>query len=230
MSTILIIIAGIILIVLVIKLLKTKSSDTIIESSHSINYEYLDKLLKRGVKKNIIGDYKSAVAIADQILLLDPNYYEALTLRAHGLEALKFYLDAIDDYEKALSIDSSDGNIFGLLGLTYMKIGDFENAAKNLGISAKMGFRTYEEMYKLIISRSDNFKKRFIENAKKPENLLRRNPSDFVDDFEDIDNNMFIEALKRNIHYLEDAILNNPNNVKLKEIYNRVKKDIEASK
>ena len=149
------------------------NSSTINENDDEEKRNLLIQLIKLKDKFDI-KDYNSALAIADNILEFNPNNYSALNFRAMSLENLNYNLDAIDDYENLLKIDNSVGNIYGLLGLTYRKIGDLNNSFKNLEIAIEKGQKQYEMTYNLIQTCNDDLKLRMIENGNKPENLKRR--------------------------------------------------------
>jgi len=179
MNTILIVI-----IVLTVLYLIGRYSSKNINTSSTITgatNSQIDSLLRRANEKIITKDFKGAVAITDKVLLLQPNNYDALVCRANSLEALNFNLDAIEDYEKAISIDSSDGNTLGLLGLTYRKIGDIENSQKYLKLSVDKGMKLYEMNYNMFVTASDTMKQAYAQRGNIPENHKRRNPNDFVD-------------------------------------------------
>ncbi|NUQ25985.1 MAG: tetratricopeptide repeat protein [Saprospiraceae bacterium] len=227
MTTILIITVAIATLILIGKLANRKSGKSISNSSAIEKYGSIDNLLKRANEKQLLKDYKSAVAIADKILIIEPDNYKALTCRASSLEALNFNLEAIDDYEKALQIDNSDANIYGLLGLTYIKIGDNESAQKNLKISIQKGLKFYEIFYDMLLSDSGRTKQAIVNSAKVRGNLQKRNPNDFIDDLSPVDKNEFKEALKNQIHQLEGAISLDPDNTELKELYEFAKRQLD---
>lgn len=180
MITFLIIVTGIAVLILIGKLINVKP-DKNSNPKTMIKNVSEDNLLKKSFEKLFNKDYLSAIAMTDKILFKQPNNYRALTCRASSLEALNFNLDAIEDYEKALQIDKSDANIYGLLGLTYIKIGDMDSGQKNLKISIQMGLKLYEMHYNLLLASSDELKQAMIKRAKVPENLLKRNPNEFVE-------------------------------------------------
>ncbi|MDP1727970.1 MAG: hypothetical protein Q8M15_14390 [Bacteroidota bacterium] len=221
MTILLIITSGIVLIYLVIKLVSKKSEypPTIKNEGKNTPEVNIKSLLKRANEKGIIKDFKSAVAITDKIILLYPSNYDALVIRANSLGALNFNLEAIDDYEKALSIDNSDPNIIGLLGLTYHIVGEFEKGQEKLKLSIQMGYKLYEMNYNMKLKMPDSVKSMLVERSKKPENLVRRNPSDFVDNLSETDHIEFKRALKNHLPTLQHSLSLDPNNTKLKELY-----------
>jgi tetratricopeptide (TPR) repeat protein len=226
MTTILII-AVVIATLIFIGVLTNKKIDNTSNHKAIKKYVSVDNLLRRASEKFIIKDYQSAIAIADKILTIQPDNYNALTCRASSLEALNFNLDAIDDYEKALQIDQSEANIYGLLGLTYRKIGDIDSGLKNLEISIQKGLKSYALIYNMLLSDSDELKQAMIKRAKVPKNLQRRNPNDFVDNLTSVDKNEIKEALKSQIHHLEGALSLDPDNTELKELYELAKRQMD---
>lgn len=175
--------------------------------------------ITRANEKMIIGDYKCGVAIADKLLLMDPKNDSAYTVRATCLEALNFNLDAIEDYEEALKIDNSNANNYGLLGLTYNKIGDMEKAKKNLKVAVDKGYSNYQMMYTVLMNVSDLAKERMIARNSIPENLQRRRINCYEDDLSEVDRNLLNETVRSNLSLLETQIRENPNNQDLKQLY-----------
>lgn len=100
-------------------------------------------------------NYSIAVDICDEILKIKPDYYEALITRAMSLENLGFNLDAIDDYEKAISINV-DYNNYGLLGLCYYRIGEIQKAIQKLELAVKNGFHVYQPIYSNLVAMIDD--------------------------------------------------------------------------
>jgi tetratricopeptide (TPR) repeat protein len=196
-------------------------------SSTTKKYILVDSLIKRALEKQIVEDYKGAIAIVDKIIEIDPENFSALTCRATSLQALNFNLDAIDDFEKALRIDKTDANIYGLLGMTYIQIGEIENEMKNLEISMQMGLMIYEVNYNMIIANIDELKETMVKRAKVPENLQRRIPKDFIDNMSPVDEYEFKKEFKAQIHDLEYAIKRDPNNSELKKLYEFAKRQFE---
>jgi tetratricopeptide (TPR) repeat protein len=221
----------IIAIVLIILYLIGKSSSKkkyekfISEGTYWSNLK-LDNLLKRANEKGITNDFRGAVAITDKVLLLQPDNYMALVCRANSLEALNFNLDAIDDYEMALSIDNSDGNIYGLLGLTYNKIGDIENGLRCLKLSIDKGIKQYEMNYNIIQNAPDVMKQAVAKRGNSPEKHLRRNPDDFFDNLSQVDKDELKQAIKDSLHRLEASLAKDPENMVLKNLHEFAKKII----
>ncbi|HDK42697.1 MAG TPA: tetratricopeptide repeat protein [Candidatus Pacearchaeota archaeon] len=176
-------------------------------------------MLKRANEKFIIKDYKSSVALADKVLILDPNNYLALITRANSLASLNYYLDAIDDYEKAISIDNSDANTYGLLGLTYKKIGEFDKGQENLKKSIGLGWKLYESAYNMDNSLSEDYKLFVIEKAKKSDYFRKRNPSDFDVYISGTDKTELRSAAEDGLRSLESALSLDPDNIEIKQLY-----------
>lgn len=227
MTTFISIAAILIALYLIVRYSNGNKEDNVSKGKFNNSNAQIDALLRRANEKSITKDFKSAVAITDKVLLLQPDNYDALVCRATGLEALNFNLDAIDDYERALKIDNSDANTYGLLGLTYRKIGDIENGQKCLKVSVEKGMKLYEMNYNILLDASDIMKQVFSERGSVPENLLRRNPNEFVDNLSHVDKEEFRKAVKNNLHSLETAIALDPDNKYLKDLYEFAKKQAE---
>jgi tetratricopeptide (TPR) repeat protein len=199
---------------------KPKVIDKTIESVYLASEADLKPLIIRALEKYTTNDFRSAVAIYDKILDLNPLLVNDLVMRAQCLERLNYNLDAIDDYELAISIDESDGNWFGLLGLLYQKIGNLDSAEKYLKLSIEKGWKMFEPNLKMLsFLSSDDIKQALIEKCRKPENLTRRNKKDFEDNLSDIDRKVFNANLIKTIEGVNRGLALDPENNILKELY-----------
>lgn len=192
-----------------------------VEADYYLNSNELKTLIKRAFEKYTINDYQSAIAIYDKILDLNPLLVDDLVMRAQCLERLNYNLDAIDDYESAISINDSDGNWLGLLGLVYQKIGKLEKAEKFLKLSVEKGWKMYESNLKMLslLSHAD-VRQALIEKCNKPENLTRRNKIDFEDDLSEIDRNEYNTNLIKSIEGVNRGLALDPENEDLKRLHN----------
>ena len=118
--------------------------------NYQLAIEEITPLLDCASEYFIEKKYKKAIGIYDKILEIDPNLFYVLTIRAQCLILLNYNLDGIDDYEKAISLDSSYGHIFGMLGLCYQKIGVFDKAEHNLKLAIEKGSQSFEYHLKLM--------------------------------------------------------------------------------
>jgi tetratricopeptide (TPR) repeat protein len=193
----------------------------VVEAGYYLNPNDLKTLSKRAFEKYTINDYQSAIAIYDKILDLNPLLLDDLVMRAQCLERLNYNLDAIDDYESAISINDSDGNWFGLLGLVYQKIGNLEKAEEFLKLSVEKGWKMYESNLKMLslLTHSD-IRQALIEKCNKPENLTRRNKKDFEDDLSEIDRNEYNSNLIKSIEGVNRGLVLDPENGDLKRLHN----------
>lgn len=170
-------------------------------NTDKINFKYpfndkINQLQDRAFRKYIIKDYKSCIAINDEILSIQPLNFKALVERAACLEILNFNLDAIDDYQLAVKIDDQAGNVFGLLGLTYKKIGEMDKAKEHLNRAVYTGapfYKSYLVFFSIVYS---DLNKRMMIKGKLPENNRRRNKSDFKEDYDEISENKYQKLLK----------------------------------
>jgi tetratricopeptide (TPR) repeat protein len=195
--------------------------DKIHKSSYYAPETELKPLIIRAFEKYTINDYRSAIAIYDKILDLNPLLANDLVMRAQCLERLNYNLDAIDDYELAISINDSDGNWFGLLGLIYQKIGNLDKAENFLKLSIDKGWKMYEPNLKMLsFLSSADVRQTLIEKCNKPENLTRRNKKDFEDDLSEIDRKEFNANLIKTIEGVNRGLALDPENAVLKELYN----------
>ena len=181
----------------------------------------LKPLIIRAFEKYTISDYRSAIAIYDKILDLNPLLAKHIVMRAQCLERLNYNLDAIDDYESAISINDSDGNWFGLLGLLYHKIGNLDKAENYLKLSIEKGWKMYEPNLKMLsFLTSEDVRKALIEKCNKPENLTRRNKKDFENNLSEIDRELFNTNFFKTIEGVNRGLALDPENKILKELYN----------
>lgn len=162
---------GIYLFILIRKFNQRKNESMKLRSSY---IDDTDHLITDAYNLLKLEKFNDVIKIADDILIDSPISYDALILRAMSLEALNFNLDAIDDFNKAISIKATDSNIMGLLGLLYKKIGDWNNAEVYLKKSVEMGDTNYEGNYKVMLITPPLAKQLMIENSTKPNNFLRR--------------------------------------------------------
>lgn len=188
------------------------------ESDFYVSPALLQNMKKRAIEKYVTKDFKNAIAIYDKILELNPRLHDALIMRAQCLEVLNFNLDAIDDYEAAFEIDDSDGNVIGLMGLLYSKIGQLEKAKYYLELSIARGWKTYEVNLIALNNFSEDTLKVLQESRQKPENLLRRNRKDFEDDLSEIDREEFNKNLFETIRCVNEGLSLDPENSKLKQL------------
>ena len=188
----------------------------------------VDKLNKKASEKFLVKDADSCVIISDLVLTLDPNNSGALENRAIALEYLNYNLDAIKDFEKYIEIDGTDPNLYGLLGLTYRKIGEIEKGQEYLLKSIKMGFNLYEMPYNMLENCHEMVKKKMSEKGKIAENLKTRSAKDINGNFSEVDKEELLDYTKTALNRMkENNILNK--NPELTELESRVKKHIESN-
>ncbi len=153
-----------------------KETDKVKEININDDESKIQLLQNKADKEFLNKDYSTAMRICDEILIIKPDYYNALVTRAMSLENLGYNLDAIDDYEMAISINV-DYNNYGLLGLCYYRIGEIQKAILKLELAVKNGFNIYEPVYdNLVLIIEDKETIQFIKNeVAKSDKLKRRN-------------------------------------------------------
>ena len=169
-----------------------------------------EKSIKEAKGRLLLEEYNVVIAITDQILETQPKNHEALLLRALSLEAINYNLESIEDFELANSIKEIDANNTGLLGLTYKKIGEFEKGQEYLMQSIEKGSNTYEASYNANKRASPLAIEIYKSKTKIPENLLRRNKTEFVRYLKESDKTNLIEGIKKHMHNLETGIKTYP--------------------
>lgn len=188
----------------------------------------VDKLNKKASEKFLVKDANSCVIISDLVLTIDPFNLKALENRAIALDYLNYNIDAINDYEKYIEIGGTDPNLYGLLGLTYRKIGEIEKGQEYLLKSINLGFSLYEMNYNMLENSHEMVKKRMSEKAKIPENLKIRNAKDINGNFSEVDKEELLQFTKIALDKIkENNILNK--NPELTELESRVRKHIESN-
>lgn len=222
MKTILIII--VILLIFYIVGIKTKSKPAIVNE----NNIDIDNLNKKASEKFLVKDANSCIIISDLVLSLDPLNSHALENRAIALEYLNYNFDAINDYEKCIELDGTDPNLYGLLGLTYRKIGEIEKGQEYLLKSINMGFNHYEMVYNMLEKCPEGVKERMATKGKIPENLKIRNPKDINGNFSEVDKEELLQSTKIALNRIKETHLFNKNSEFL-ELESRVKKHIELN-
>lgn len=190
--------------------------DSIIES------EYFKKELQRLVRKFIAGELHDSIAIADSLLEINPNSRKVLIYRANALSNLNFNLDAIDDYENALTINDFDGNTHGLLGLLYRKIGENENGDFHLQKAVEQGYKQYQLNIDVFQISLPQVTELLIAEGKKAENNLRRNKSDFEDSGTDVDEEAFKIGLEKGKDAVRWGLSLDPDNEEIKWLHKKV--------
>ena len=201
---------------IILKDIKTKK---VIKKENSIDNK---KLNDKATEKFITKDYESCVIISDLILTIDPYNSKALVNRAMALECLNFNLDAINDYEKYMEIDGTDPNVYGLLGLTYRKIGEIEIGQEYLLKSINMGYSFYKMQYEILENSHILLKKKIKEKSKNPELLKKRNPNDIKGNFSEVNNEELLKAFENGLELLRNNKDLNKH-INLKEIENKIK-------
>jgi tetratricopeptide (TPR) repeat protein len=177
-----------------------------------------EKSIKEAKGRLLLEEYNIVVAITDQILETQPKNHEALLLRALSLEAINYNLESIEDFEMANSIKDIEANNTGLLGLTYKKIGEFEKGQEYLKQSIEKGSTTYEATYNANRRASPLAIEIYKTKTKIPENLLRRNRSEFVRYLNDSHKADLIDGIKKHIHNLEMGIKTYPDEIEWPEL------------
>jgi Tol biopolymer transport system component len=85
-------------------------------------------------------NYKAGIALLDQALTKDSNFWEAALLKAEFLDYERQYAEAAKYYQKALSIDpnhSISGSTHFYLAACLMAVGEYSNALTNINIFIK---------------------------------------------------------------------------------------------
>jgi hypothetical protein len=221
-------ISCLILIVYVVQRIIKSFRQASVPKTHSPNPKIkidsiLSNLNKRMSEKFIEKEYRDCIAIADKILAINPQYYKALTTRASSLLNLGFNLDAIEDYLAALAIQDKDGNMHGLLGMTYRKVGEIEKSNNHLKRAVELGFKMYEMQLQIFLSLTEEGVKMMIDKGKNHENQIRRNKAEFEDSLSEVDRGEYQKGLESAQNALKASLELDPNNKELQKLSERIK-------
>ena len=89
-----------------------------------------EELFRRAVDAQQRGDYAAAIGDYQRLLLMRPDFFEALANLGASLVHEGRFDDAIADYRAALKVRPGDNAVERNLGLALYKKGDFSNAAQ----------------------------------------------------------------------------------------------------
>lgn len=95
------------------------------------------------------GEYEKAIKEFSQTLFLNVTDINSLHLRARAYEELERYEEAIEDYEKIISIDIQYAQAHAGIGKIYWKQEDFVNAEKHLLMAAKYDENNFDIIFLL---------------------------------------------------------------------------------
>lgn len=177
------------------------------------------KMLKEQAGDRFLSkQYESVIALADIILLFDQDNFDVLVMRAMSLENLGFILDAIDDYNSAINLHPTDANVYGLCGVCYNLLGDFQNSIKYLETAVKGGMKFYNATLYSITMFSPDIRKGLTEIRNTPENRKRRTDKDFTIKNEAINLGTINNNLKEFHADLKNILKSDPENVEVRKI------------
>lgn len=77
-----------------------------------------------------LGKHEEAIDIADKALSIDSDYFDAYVSKAFALNSLNRFDEAIECYKKALEMSPNNIDILKGITLSYIKMGDMDNARK----------------------------------------------------------------------------------------------------
>jgi hypothetical protein len=219
---------GIILLIYIIRKIINSIFPKPIQNHYSPNPKVKIKIMLLSLNKSLsekflAKEYRNCIAIADKILTIDPKNYKGLTARASSLANLNYHLDAIEDYQAALEIQNKDGNIHGLLGLTYRKVGEIEKSNYHLKRAIELGSKMYEMPYQLFLKLNDESVNLMIEKGKNSENQVRRNKADFEDRLSEADKEEYQKGLESANSALKASLEIDPDNKELQRLSEIIK-------
>lgn len=98
-------------------------------------------LLKKGYKRVVVKDYKSAIQIYTKILDINPENAEAFAYRGLCKYHLKDFEGAIIDFNKAILYQPDYAEAYDLRGIAKGELGDTEGACEDWKKSFELGFK-----------------------------------------------------------------------------------------
>jgi tetratricopeptide (TPR) repeat protein len=105
----------------------------------------------RGAIHSRQGKIDLAIADFTKAIELDPNYMDPYVWRGNAFADTQKFTQAIEDYKKALEISSDpikDSYTYCALGVTYVKMNDFESAIASLEQGVKLSATTENDWCK----------------------------------------------------------------------------------
>lgn len=101
-----------------------------------------EDLLARGRDAANRGEWQSAIAFYDQVLVLDSSNALSLHLRGQAHRALGNLTQALTDYDQAIALDATFSATYNSRGQVYAEVGDHANALADFGraIELEPGF------------------------------------------------------------------------------------------
>lgn len=195
----------------------------------SNNNEIVQKLSKEAINRFMSKQYESVVALTDKIILLDHSNYNALNMRASSLENLGYYMDAIDDYNKAIELKPNDANMIGLCGLCYNSIGELQKSKEYLEKAVNMGMKMYATTLATFSILSEKTLKMMGETRNTPERRKRRTGNEFTVSHEAVDLDTINESLRGYYNSMKNALTVDPENKEIKLLVDHYKNYFEEA-
>lgn len=200
---------------------------SIIDKTEDSKEEQKSILFENAFDKFVLKKDVDAISILDDLLEIDEENADAYSMRASCLNNLGYHLDAIDDYKKSLEL-KEDANINGLCGCAYISIGEYKQANKFLEKAVNSGMKIYSSQLSIVSSTLnddlllESLKKKAVTKNKlkrrvssKPINNIQTSPLEVI------------SALKEMLPNIESAIKLDPENIELKETYDKAKQNLE---
>ena len=94
----------------------------------SLKPDFAEAYYNRGIAKQLLGDYKDAIADYDRAISLNPDFAEAYTNHGYLKEMLGQPEAAIADYDRAISLNPDDFRAYYNRGIAKRLLGDYKDA------------------------------------------------------------------------------------------------------
>jgi len=102
--------------------------------------KYLSGLLAfRGINKNGLENYDSAITDLDRAIELNPILINAINNRGYAKSQLKMYEDAIVDIDQVIGLDPNNAVAYNNRGLSKLQLEKYEDAVLDLDQAIRLG-------------------------------------------------------------------------------------------
>jgi len=147
-----------------------------------------DKLVKDGLLKCKLGDYRNAVIVLNQAVKNSPKSYDAYYYRGLAKSELREYKSAVIDFSKAIELNPGKANAYFERGIARKRLGDYSGAradfAKGKEIDPASSFSDYREGHRRSFTLSDTASYKSLRNMSREKFLTKYAAPDSIDVFE----------------------------------------------
>ncbi len=117
-----------------------------------------------------LGNYEKAIELFSHAILTNPQYFSAIKNRASSRMALKMFNEANQDLKQLANQASGDPDVHGMLGETYLELGNYKEAVRALSRATEMSPQAARLSF--LLARSFAGNKQFTEAVKQAKATL----------------------------------------------------------